>query len=275
MTHKEEHVEVEQDGGVLIVRLAAEKSRNSLTTEMRDGLARIFSDAAADHSVRAVYLCGKGPSFCAGGDLNMLQTQAQPWTVHRRFRALGRWYLPLLRFEKPVVGGVRGYAVGGGMGLALACDLVVASETAKFMAGFFRLGAVPDLMMMYTLPRLIGLAQARNFLFTNGTFDAQRALELGLAAEVTPDDELDARGLELAHSLANGPTETMGLAKMIMGRTFETNLDDSFLMEGLGQALAMSGAEFQEGLSALVNKRKPDFVEAAAADDTKIHSKKI
>lgn len=269
MTQSEQHVEVERDGGVLIVRLAAEKSRNSLTTEMREGLAKIFSEAAIDASIRSVYLCGKGPSFCAGGDLRMLKTQHQPWTVHRRFQNLGRWYLPMLRLEKPVVVGVRGHAVGGGMGLALAGDLVVASETAQFMAGFFRLGAVPDLMMMYTLPRLIGMAKARNFLFTNGTFDAQQALDLGLAAEVTPDDKLDARGLELAQSLAEGPAEVMGLAKTILGRTFETNLNDMFLYEGLGQALAMSSPEFEEGLTALMGRRKPDFTAAVKADAAK------
>ena len=168
--------------------------------------------------------------------------------------------------DRPVVCGVHGYAVGGGMGFALAADVIIAAESAKFMAGFFRLGVVPDCMMLYTLPRLIGLAKARNFFYTNGTFDAQRALELGLAAKVVPDDKLEEEGIALAKSLAEGPAEAMGLAKQILMRTFESSLEELMLYEDLGQSLAQSGAEFKEGLEALKARRQPDFLAAAEAD---------
>ena len=152
----------------------------------------------------------------------MLQVASSPWAVRRRFRHLNTILLPLMTLDRPVVCGVQGYAVGGGMGLALTADVVVAAESAKFMAGFFRLGAVPDLMTMYSLPRLIGMARARNFLFDNQTMDAKQAHELGLAIEVVPDAELHERGLARARKLAEGPAEVMGLAKQIMLRTFET-----------------------------------------------------
>lgn len=260
------HLETERDGPVLIVRLAYESGRNALTTEMRQSLQTVLRDIGDDRSIRSIYLCGKGESFCAGGDLNMLQVASSPWAVRRRFRHLNTILLPLMTLDRPVVCGVQGYAVGGGMGLALTADVVVAAESAKFMAGFFRLGAVPDLMTMYSLPRLIGMARARNFLFGNQTMDAKQAHELGIAIEVVPDAELHDRGLARARKLAEGPAEVMGLAKQIMLRTFENGLDDMFLYEELGQAMAMSSAEFKEGLSALVEKRKPDFVSAAAAD---------
>lgn len=263
-----DHLETERQGPVLIVRLANEGARNSLSTEMRNSLRQVLREVEDDRSVRCLYLCGKGKSFCAGGDLNMLKTASAPWSVHRRFRHLHTVLPPLMTLDRPVVCGVQGHAVGGGMGLALAADVVVAAESAQFMSGFFRLGAVPDIMMLYTLPRLIGLARARNFLFSNGTFNAEQALELGLVAQIVPDSELHEAGLALAHRLAEGPAEVMGLTKQIMLRSFESSLDDMFLYEDLGQALAMSSAEFAEGLDALTSKRKPDFPAAAAADPT-------
>ena len=260
------HLELEQDGSVLIVRLANEASRNSLSTEMRRALKSAVHTIQEDRSIRSVYLCGKGESFCAGGDLNMLTQASKPWAVRRRFQHLSTVLLPFMQVDKPVVCGVQGHAVGGGMGLALTADAMIVGESAKFMAGFFRLGAVPDIMVMYSLPRLIGMARTRNFLFGNQTFSAQQAVDLGLALEVVPDDQLQARGLALAHKIADGPAEVMGLSKQILMRSFESSLDDMFLYEGLGQALAMSSAEFQEGLGAMVDKRKADFPAAAAAD---------
>ncbi|HSW17542.1 MAG TPA: enoyl-CoA hydratase/isomerase family protein [Ramlibacter sp.] len=260
------HLETERDGAVMIIRLANEASRNSLSREMRFSLRDVVREIQDDRSVRAVYLTGKGPSFCAGGDLNMLTKAHAPWAVHRRFRHANTLLPPLLSLDRPVVCGVRGQAIGGGMGLALMSDLIVAGESAQFMAGFFRIGAVPDCLTLYTLPRLIGLARTRNFLLMNGSWDAAEAKSLGVVAKVVPDDEVDKEGLALAHSLSRGPAEVMGLSKLLMLKSFESSVDDLMMYEGLGQALAMSGAEFQEGLAALIEKRKPDHLRAALAD---------
>lgn len=258
-------VKTVKDGSVLVVRLASPENRNSLTTELRRQLGDAVEQAEQDQSVRAVYLTGEGPTFCSGGDFQMLKTQCDPWPVHRRFRNFSRWLTPLITLDKPVVVGVRGHAVGGGMGLALTGDVVIAGESAKFMSGFFRLGTVPDIGMMYHLPRLIGMARAKNFLFSNGTLSPQEALDLGLVAKVVADDEVDAAGLTEARRLAEGPAEVIGLAKTLMARSFETSLHDMFAFEGFGQVLAMSNPEFREGLAAVIEKRKADFVGAAAA----------
>jgi 2-(1,2-epoxy-1,2-dihydrophenyl)acetyl-CoA isomerase len=153
------------------------------------------------------------------------------------------------------------------MGLALLADVVIAGESARLMAGFFRLGVVPDCLTLFTLPRLIGLARTRNLLMTNGTLTAKDALDLGLVAKVVPDDQVDAEGLALAHSLAEGPAEVIGLAKQLLLKSFESSIDDVMLYEDLGQALAMSSAEFREGLAALREKRKPDYRGAALSGD--------
>ncbi len=260
----DEVVKTAREGSVLVIHLASPATRNSLTTALRQQLGQAIEEAECDSRVRAVYLTGEGPTFCSGGDFRMLQTQCDPWPVHRRFRHLSRWLVPLITLDKPVVVGVRGQAVGGGMGLALTGDVVIAGEGAKFMSGFFRLGTVPDIGMMYHLPRLIGMARAKNFLFSGATMRADEALGLGLVARVVPDDQVDAAGLAEAARLAAGPAEVMGLAKSLMARSFETSLTDMFAFEGFGQVLAMSNPEFREGLAAAIDKRSADFTAVAA-----------
>lgn len=258
-------VSTTKEGSVLVMRLCSPENRNSLTTELREQLGDAVEVAERDRAVRAVFLTAEGPAFCSGGDLKLLQTACDPWPVHRRFRNLSRWLTPLITLDKPVVVGVRGAAVGGGMGLALSGDIVIAGEGAKFVSGFFRLGVVPDVGTMYHLPRLIGMARAKNFLFSGATLSAQEALELGLVAKVVPDEQVEAAGLAEAARLAEGPAEVMGLAKTLMARSFETSLVDMFAFEGFGQVLAMSNPEFHEGLSAALERRHADFVGAAAA----------
>jgi 2-(1,2-epoxy-1,2-dihydrophenyl)acetyl-CoA isomerase len=254
-----------REGAVLVIRLCSPENRNSLTTELREQLGEAVELAERDRAVRSVFLTGEGPTFCSGGDLGMLQTACDPWPVHRRFRSLSRWLTPLITLDKPVVIGVRGHAVGGGMGLALTGDVLIAGESAKFVSGFFRVGVVPDVGTMYHLPRLIGMARAKNFLFSGGTFSAQEALDLGLVAKVVPDDQVESAGVAEAARLAEGPAEVMGLAKTLMARSFETTLVDMFAFEGFGQVLAMSSPEFREGLSAALQGRRADFAGAAAA----------
>lgn len=253
------------EDSVLVIRLSSPENRNSLTMDLRQQLGEAVERAENDRAVRAVYLTAEGPTFCSGGDLSTLQSGSDPWPVHRRFRNLSRWLMPLISLDKVVVVGVRGQAVGGGMGLALTGDVVIAGESARLMAGFFRLGLIPDIGMMYHLPRLIGMARAKNFLFNNATLLPQEALELGLISKIVADEEVDSAGLAEAKRLAAGPAEVMGLAKSLMARSFESSLQDMFAFEGLGQALAMSNPEFREGLAALVDKRKPDFTGVAAA----------
>jgi 2-(1,2-epoxy-1,2-dihydrophenyl)acetyl-CoA isomerase len=261
-----QQVDLVRDGPVLTITLNNERTRNSLTTELREELGAAVKLAARDRTIRSVFLTGAGSTFCAGGDFYMLQKACDPWSVHRRFSSLKDWLIPLLLLEKPLVVGVNGHAAGGGMGLALSGDVIIASESAKFMAAFFRLGAVPDIGMMYQLPRLIGMARTKNFLFGNQTWSAQQALEFGLVAQVAPDNELREVGLKEARRLADGPAEVMGLAKQLLARSFENSMHEMFAFEGLGQALAMSNPEFREGLSAAIEKRKPDFAKAMKAD---------
>jgi 2-(1,2-epoxy-1,2-dihydrophenyl)acetyl-CoA isomerase len=240
---------------------------------MREAIAETFLSLESDVDCRAVYLTGSGQSFCAGGDLPMLKKEMDPWSTHTRFNRTAKWLTALIRFGKPVVVGVNGYAVGGGLGLSLVGDTIIAAESAKFMAGFFRLGVIPDIGVMYNLPRLIGLARARTFIFENRTWSGREAVENGVAAAVVPDSQLDEECLKRAHTMAKGPVETMGLAKWLMGRTFETSIDDMMAFENLGQSLAFTSKAFQEGLEALTQKRAPDFG-AASERETFVQASK-
>lgn len=257
------HLETERQDSVLIIRLANEAARNSLTREIRYSLREVTREIQDDYSIRAIYLTGKGPTFCAGGDLRMLTGSKTPFERHRRFRHAATFMPQLMTLDRPVVCGVRGVAIGGGMGLALMADSIVAGDSARFMAGFFRLGVVPDCLTLFTLPRLIGLAKAREFFYSNTTWDARQAMENGIVSRVVPDDEVDAEGIALAHKYAQGPAEVMGLAKTIMLKSFESSLTEMMDYEDLAQVMAQSGPEFGEGLAALTEKRKPDY-EAAA-----------
>lgn len=266
MSGERQHIETERQGSVMIVRLANEGARNALSREMRMSLRDVTREIEDDRSIRAVYLSARGNTFCAGGDLTMLTKASDPWPVHRRFRHASSMFPPLLTLDRPVVAGVRGHAIGGGLGLALTADLIVAGESAKFASGFFRLGVVPDCLSLFTLPRLVGLARARNFLFTDATWTATEAVELGLALKQVPDDKVDEEGLALAHKLAAGPAEVMGLSKQLLLRSFETSVEEMMRNEGFGQVLAMSSAEFKEGLAALIDRRPAEHGAAAARE---------
>jgi 2-(1,2-epoxy-1,2-dihydrophenyl)acetyl-CoA isomerase len=258
-------VRAEMKGSVLIVTLCSPENRNSLTSDLREQLGAAVERAEQDRAVRAVFLTSEGPTFCSGGDLRTLHTASEPWPVHRRFRNLSRWLTPLITLDKPVVIGIRGHAVGGGFGLALTGDVLIAGESAKFIPGFFRLGVIPDIGTMYHLPRLIGMARAKNILFSGTTLSAVDAYNMGLIAKLVPDDQVDAVGFEEATRLAEGPAEVMGLAKSLMSRSFETSLQEMVAYEGLGQALAMSHPEFREGLHAALEGRQADFIKASSS----------
>lgn len=261
----EEIVKTSLDRSVLTIRLFNPQRRNAISIELREQLGRAVERADRDPAVRVVVLAGEGPTFCSGGDLNMLLEQSDPWSVHHRFRAFSRWLVPLIRLEKPVVVALRGPAVGGGVGLALTGDVIIAGEEAQLVPGFFRVGVIPDVAVMYHLPRLIGMARAKQFLFGGVPMSAREALGLGLVTSVVPDDEVEHAAMSEARRLAEGPVEVMGLAKRMMARSFESGLDEMLAFEGFGQALAMSGASFQEGVNAMLQRRPADFQSAQAA----------
>ena len=255
----DKNIQVEKDGHVLVIRFTNDEMRNSLSPAMRDGLANAIHQGADDHTVRVLYITGSGQAFCAGGAFETLSKFNDSYSTHNRFRHLSSFLTQMIRMPKPIVIGVKCYAVGGGIGLALAGDVIFAAESAIFMAGFMLLGAMPDYGTMYSLPRLVGMARAKNFLFSNGTWTATDALKMGIVAKVLPDYELDWAALAHAHALADSPIKVMGITKMIMGRSFEQSAEDILAFEPPGQPLAFRTVAFQEGFKAVKSKAEANF----------------
>lgn len=255
----EQSVVVTMEGQVAILRLNDPKSMNALSAGVREGLTREVHRLLDDPKVRCLLFTGTDGAFCAGGDIRSMDDRRPTDTRARMHRHYRGWAARLLKAEKPVVMAVNGAAAGAGVSLALMGDIIIASRTAYFTTAFSRLGVVPDLGLVATLPRAIGMARARDMLLTSRKVPAEEALQMGLVARLTEPDELMPAALEAAQALANGPTTSLGLIKRLLQRAYDHSIDEFLEAEGFAQAVAMTTEDFEEGLAAFKAKRKPQF----------------
>ncbi|MEU6666444.1 enoyl-CoA hydratase-related protein [Streptomyces sp. NPDC046727] len=247
---------------VLRVTLDRPESLNALTPAMRDHLVDLLTEASADPDVRAVLLTGTGRGFCAGADLRGGAGSGDrvPGDVARVLR-LGaqRLIAAVLDCEKPVLAAVNGTAAGLGAHLALACDLVLAAESARFIEVFVRRGLVPDAAGAYLLPRLTGLQRAKELLFFGDALPAPEAERLGLVNRVVPDAELDRTARAWALRLASAPTRALALTKNLLNTSLDTDRAAAFAAEAWAQEINMTTEDAREGLRAFAERRDPDF----------------
>ena len=245
------------DGGVATLTLNRPEALNALNSELRQALLAALKAAARDDAIRAVILTGAGRGFCAGADLRGGSTE-------RDFRSVLRAeYGPLIAalrtLPKPVVAAVNGVAAGAGVSLALAADLLVASEEAKFVPAFNRIALVPDSGLARTLVRAVGRHRAFEILMGERQLTASDARDLGLVAAVLPTDGLAAGAREFATRLADGPTTAIGLTKRLLNLAEESTLDEALDSEAALQELAGRTADHAEGVAAFADKRTPRF----------------
>ena len=245
----------------LTISLNRPERANAFNFEMIAALQGALRQASMDAQVRCVVLTGAGSSFCAGHDITeMLAAQGQDISYHKH---LEETYNPLIlqirRLEKPVIAAINGPVAGAGMGVALACDLRVAAETALFTVGFSGIGLVPDSAVSLLLPALIGLGRAAEFTFTNRPITSMQALEWGLVNQVVPEEHLPEVVGELAAGLAAGPTGAYGLTKRLFNQNVLPDLEKALAFEGELQEVASKGQEHVEGVKAFLEKRKPSF----------------
>lgn len=248
--------------GVATLTLNRPQALNAFSVPMQRELAGLIPQLAADDAVRAVVLTGAGRAFCAGGDVGEMEAASEPVPLAGRnklHRMLTTVLMPLVRLEKPVIAAVNGAAVGAGMNLALAADMVLASETATFGQVFVKVGLVPDTGGLYLLTRLIGLNRAKELCFTGRMFPAREALELGLVNRVLPPAELLAAAQELARELARGPTAAIGLTKSLLNLAPTASLEEMAEYEAYALAVVLSTEDHREGLRAFREKRPPRF----------------
>jgi 2-(1,2-epoxy-1,2-dihydrophenyl)acetyl-CoA isomerase len=234
---------------------------NSINQEMGKDLMHAALRCDEDPEIRAVLISGAGKIFSGGGDLKAFSTQGDqlPYHVKEVTTYLHAAMSRLTRMDAPVVAAVHGAVAGAGMSIAIACDIVIAAETTRFMVAYTRAGLVPDGSLSYFLPRIVGLKRGLELTLTNRMFSAQEALEWGLVTRVVPENELLAQAKALASQLASGPTRAYGLSKRLLHSGWAETLETQ--MENESQAIAQSARtrDVREGITAFLEKRSPKF----------------
>jgi len=250
------------DNGVSWLTLNRPDAMNAVTWDQRERLIGRLADASADPGIRAVVLTATGKGFCAGADLRGAPPAGEriAGDVARMIRGgAQRLITAVLDCEKPVIAAVNGTAAGLGAHLALACDLVLAAESARFIEVFVRRGLVPDGGGAYLLPRLIGPQRAKELLFFGDALSAAEAERLGLVNRVVPDGELAKTAREWAERLAAGPTRALALTKQLVNASLDADRSTAFAAEATAQEINMTTADAQEGVASFVARRRPTF----------------
>lgn len=232
---------------------------DALTTE----LAEALKTAERDANVRAIIITGSGRAFSSGQDLGDLKKKYVPGHVPHLGDDLRRRYNPIIQrireMEKPVIAAVNGVAAGAGCSLALACDMRIASEHASFIEVFINVGLIPDSGSTFTLPRLVGAGKAFELCTLGSKVDAQEALRLGIVNQVVSAEELMDAANKVAARLAGLPGRAIALTKRLLNQSMENDLSAQLEAEAYAQETAGRTADHFEGVSAFLEKRKPDF----------------
>ena len=252
---------VEHKDGVATVTMNRPARKNAANSTMWRELLETFEEVAADRHVRVMVLTGAGDAFCSGADLSgaagVAGRDGDPYLL--QMRALGDVALRLHRLPKPTIAKVGGVAAGAGMSMALGCDLVVASDTARFSQIFSKRGLSVDFGASWLLPRFIGLHKAKELAFFADIISADQAAEFGLVNRVVPAGELDAFVDEWAARLATGPALALSMTKAMLNNSFNLAMDQSLEEEARSQAVNFASADTAEAMAAFVEKRDPLF----------------
>ncbi len=249
------------ENGLMRITLNRPDKLNAFDEPMHLALRSALDQAQRKPEVRAVLLTGAGRGFCAGQDLGDRDPRSGEKTDLGE--TIGNFYNPLIRqlraLEKPVVCAVNGVAAGAGANIALACDIVIAAQSARFIQAFSKLGLVPDAGGSWSLTRLLGEARAKGLALTAEPIDAQTAVAWGLIWKAVPDDALMPEAEALGRKLAEGPTLGLGLTKRAIQAASSNDMDAQLDLERQLQQQAGFSEDYAEGVGAFLDKRKPHF----------------
>jgi 2-(1,2-epoxy-1,2-dihydrophenyl)acetyl-CoA isomerase len=222
-------------------------------------LKQTLDECAIDHSIRCVYITGAGKGFCAGQDLAEVVDPQGPGMQ----RILSEHYNPIIlrirNLPKPVIAAVNGVAAGAGANIALACDIVVATQSASFIQAFSKLGLIPDSGGTYMLPRLVGWQKASAIMMLGDKIPAPQAEQMGMIYKVFPDDDFINESKKMAATLAQLPTKGLAYTKHILSHSMTNSLEQQLMLEDEFQQKAANTHDFKEGLQAFLEKRAPQF----------------
>lgn len=250
-----------RDDGVAVLTLNRPDRRNAMTDGMTARWRLAVADLAADRDLRCVVVTGAGNAFCSGGDLSWLAERADEGVPALRERMLGfyRTWLAIADLEVPTIAAVNGAAVGAGLCLALACDLVYAAEEAKLLVPFTSLGLHPGMAATYLLPRVAGVGVAREMLLTGRTMTGAEAAPAGLVTRAFPRESLMAEVMGIASRTAAAAPIATRLTKIALAGGGHTGLDAALRWESLAQPVTMISDDMREGLAAQRERRAPRF----------------
>jgi 2-(1,2-epoxy-1,2-dihydrophenyl)acetyl-CoA isomerase len=253
---------VERQGGVVTVTMNRPERKNAANAVMLLELPAIFEEIEANAEDRVMILTGAGGAFCSGADLGdpngpASDTSRSPLA---RMRRLGDVALALYRLTKPTIAKVDGHAVGAGLSLALGCDLVVCSDRAKLSMIFSRRGLSLDNGASFLLPRLVGMARAKEIALFGGMYSGEEALALGLINRVVPADELDAFVDQWAATLAAGPPLALSMTKTLLQASGHSSMEEAVENEARCQAVNFASEDTNEALAAFTEKREPTYI---------------
>jgi len=243
--------------GVVTLTLNRPEKKNAMNVAMFNELLAVFREIDASTTDRVLVITGAGDAFCSGADLG--ERGSDPRHSTARLHWVADIALTLHRIPKPVIAKVNGVAVGAGMNLALACDLIVASDTARFSEIFARRGLSIDFGGSWLLPRLIGMHRAKELAFLADIISAKEAFELGLVNRVLPPGQLDAFVIDWADRLAAGAPIALALTKRLLTNSFSVTMDEALEAEGMAQSVNTSTEDTAEAIRAFLEKREPRF----------------
>ncbi|WP_298309931.1 enoyl-CoA hydratase-related protein [uncultured Aquimarina sp.] len=253
-------IELEIQTGIAKVTLNRPETFNSFNREMALRLQDTLDTCETNDEVRAIILTGTGKAFCAGQDLKEVTSPE----LNPGFRKiLEEHYNPIVKrirnIEKPIIAAINGVAAGAGANIALACDIVVATEVASFIQAFSKIGLIPDSAGTFFLPRLIGFQKASALMMLGDKIKAKEAEELGMLYKVFPVETFEEEVMKLAFKVAQMPTKALGLTKRLLNQSMVNTLDQQLVMESNLQIEAAESNDYAEGVNAFIEKRKPVF----------------
>lgn len=254
---------VERDCGVLTLRLDRPERRNAITDDIVLGLIDLIEVAGSDESVRVVHLRGTGDHFCSGFDLSLrggADAKPRVGSTQRQMRwHVNRLIPTMLETQTPIVASVRGWAIGLGMNLALASDFVVAADDARFWAPFTGSGFTPDSGASWLIPRLVGVARAKEVIMLGEKISGAQAAEWGLIHRAVPSGDVEAEAAALVEQLAASATVAVGLSKLLIHRSLTVDLTRHLEDEGLAIEVSSRSEDFHEASRARKDRRDVDF----------------
>ena len=250
---------VERHDGVVTLTLNRPDTMNAITREMWGGLRDVFDEVARNHHDRVLVVTGAGRAFCAGADLVDAGMPRSSGSRLEHMRGVGRSAAALRGIPKPTIAKVNGVAAGAGLSLALGCDLVIASDAARFSAIFVQRGLSIDYGGSWLLPRLIGVHKAKELAFLADVVPAADAERIGIVNRVVPADELDLTVDEVVARLLRMAPVALSQTKHLLDQAFSTTFADAVEAEAVAQVANLSTSDVQEAVRAFMEKRDPNF----------------